>query len=223
MSKANKPKPIHVSIDELRKRFYVDEEGNVRYKIATRFTSAGEIAGGLSAKEYRVITVNNKARMAHHIAWALHHGEWPDQQLDHINGIRTDNRKENLRKGTNTLNARNIKLKCTSSTGINGYHFVDPAKKYWVRWRDNGNRKQAKFVELEEAEDFLESIQKDFPKAYLYIYDKPKRQHSIHWQEGGKQVRKYFETKEEALAFKEVNDLRLKELYGYTDRHGIAA
>jgi hypothetical protein len=33
----------------------------------------------------------------HILAWALYYGEWPKQTIDHINGIRGDNRIENLR------------------------------------------------------------------------------------------------------------------------------
>ena len=48
-----------------------------------------------------------KAYSAHRTAWALHYGEWPSQHIDHINGIRDDNRIENLRIATPSDNAMN--------------------------------------------------------------------------------------------------------------------
>lgn len=38
------------------------------------------------SKNYRV----------HRVVWALHHGKWPEHTINHINGIKTDNRIENL-------------------------------------------------------------------------------------------------------------------------------
>lgn len=46
---------------------------------------------------YRRIKFKQKSYFAHRVVWLLHYGEWPKDTLDHINGIKTDNRIENLR------------------------------------------------------------------------------------------------------------------------------
>lgn len=52
----------------------------------------------------------------HRVAWFLHHNNWPDKQIDHINGDGKDNRIENLRLTTSQQNNLNRKaLKGTSS------------------------------------------------------------------------------------------------------------
>jgi hypothetical protein len=43
----------------------------------------------------------------HRVAWLLHFGEWPSGHIDHVNGIRSDNRIANLRDVTPYANARN--------------------------------------------------------------------------------------------------------------------
>jgi hypothetical protein len=47
--------------------------------------------------------------MGHRIAWALHYGELPppEMEIDHINGIRDDNRIRNLRLVSQVENLRN--------------------------------------------------------------------------------------------------------------------
>jgi hypothetical protein len=45
--------------------------------------------------------------LGHKVAWAIYHGYWPYHELDHINGVRTDNRIENLRASTRRDNMLN--------------------------------------------------------------------------------------------------------------------
>ena len=47
------------------------------------------------------------AILMHHAVWAWHNGEFPTMQLDHVNGIETDNRIENLREVSSSENMLN--------------------------------------------------------------------------------------------------------------------
>ena len=66
---------------------------------------------------------------AHRVAWKYVHGFEPIQ-IDHINGIRTDNRIENLRAVDAAENHKNVGLRKDNSTGIAGVRF-NSAKKKW--------------------------------------------------------------------------------------------
>lgn len=57
-------------------------------------------AGVINGKGYWQVHVRYKSYLAHRLAWLLHYGEWPTKQIDHINGIRGDNRIVNLREAT---------------------------------------------------------------------------------------------------------------------------
>lgn len=67
----------------------------------------GGSAGWDNGEGYICIEVNNIKYQAHRLAWYLYYGKWPKGQIDHINGIRDDNRVENLRDVTVSQNCFN--------------------------------------------------------------------------------------------------------------------
>lgn len=69
----------------------------------------GDIAGSVDSKGYICVGINNKRYKAHRLAWLYINGEWPQNHIDHINGITNDNRIENLRNVTHRQNHQNRK------------------------------------------------------------------------------------------------------------------
>ncbi|WP_339765011.1 HNH endonuclease signature motif containing protein [uncultured Sulfitobacter sp.] len=59
---------------------------------------------------------------AHRVAWAIHTGAWPEDEIDHINRNKKDNRIENLRQSDRSLNNLNKKISKTNKTGFKGVH-----------------------------------------------------------------------------------------------------
>ncbi len=60
--------------------------------------SVGSEAGSIGGKGYRQIGFNGRNYAAHRLAWRLMTGEWPELEVDHINGAKGDNRWDNLRQ-----------------------------------------------------------------------------------------------------------------------------
>ena len=56
---------------------------------------------------YKSGRFNGKTLFAHRVIWAIVHDHWPDQDIDHINGIRSDNRLSNLRAVSRSENMKN--------------------------------------------------------------------------------------------------------------------
>lgn len=89
---------------------------------------------------YLRIVFNKKYYKAHRVLWALHYGTAPPPILDHINGIKTDNRICNLREATSRENNSNRRR--TREGGLLG------AYKERNRWRSKISTKHRKNIHL---------------------------------------------------------------------------
>lgn len=70
---------------------------------------------------------------AHRVAWAIYHGVWPDGEIDHINGERTDNRIANLRVVSRQENSRNKPRQVNNTSGATGVA-RDKQSGKWSAW-----------------------------------------------------------------------------------------
>jgi hypothetical protein len=84
---------------------------------------AGAVAGCVNSHGYRRIQIHQHFYPAHRLAWLLTHGEWPTGPLDHINGIRSDNRIANLREASPSENQHNRRMSKNNSSGHPGVTF----------------------------------------------------------------------------------------------------
>jgi hypothetical protein len=99
------------------------------------FRSNGKTVGFLvPPKNYMRVLVAGRQRLAHRLAWLYVHGEWPAGQIDHINGIKTDNRIANLRCVTAEHNMQNARSARSSnkSCGLLGVTMQKKSGKKWV-------------------------------------------------------------------------------------------
>jgi hypothetical protein len=87
---------------------YNPDTGVITWATTSRHVNAGDVAGYVCPRGYRYISVGGKKQSAHRLAWFLSYGVWPEDQVDHINGDKTDNRLVNLRSATKAQNNRNV-------------------------------------------------------------------------------------------------------------------
>ena len=68
---------------------------------------AGKQAGSIAVNGYVQIGIGRKKYFGHRLAWLWMTGKWPEQDVDHLNGRRDDNRWSNLRSATRGQNHQN--------------------------------------------------------------------------------------------------------------------
>lgn len=90
---------------------------------------AGNRAGSLEHRGYIVIGINGNRYGAHRLAWLFVHGQWPNQ-IDHINGVPSDNRISNLRDVSIQENCRNRRMSINNTSGHLGVSWIT-SKKLW--------------------------------------------------------------------------------------------
>ena len=89
---------------------------------------------------------------AHVVIWAYCHGEWPNGEIDHIDGNRGNNRIENLRCVDKSTNQRNASLRVDNTSGQVGVYFNKASGRWRARINHNGRRVfLGSFVSFEDA------------------------------------------------------------------------
>ena len=114
----------------------------------------GSTAGYISDTGYVVVMVDGNPYSAHRLAWFYMTGKWPDNQIDHVDGDRANNKWSNLREATNAQNAQNRREANVNnkSCGLLGVTWNARAAKWVAQIRVEGkNRGLGYFDSAEDA------------------------------------------------------------------------
>ena len=101
---------------------YIPERGELVWrKPTTPRVKIGDVAGHLRADGYRRVSVDGKDYLIHRLIWLIEVGDWPQHELDHLNGRRDDNRFRNLRDVPRRTNIQNFRrARIDNATGFLG-------------------------------------------------------------------------------------------------------
>ena len=130
---------------------YEKGTGVLRWKVQRAGIVPGMEAGSVHSEGYVLVKYKRKSYKAHRLAWLIHTGEWPKGQIDHRNGVRSDNSIANLRQCDNGENQQNRKLASNNSTGFTGVMFKKREGKFFSRIRVGGRRLELGTYETAEA------------------------------------------------------------------------
>lgn len=141
--------------DTIHELFDYDPDTGLFTRTSTRGGQVkGSLAGYTREDGYTYIRVLGKQYLGHLLAWYYYYMSWPIEQIDHINGIKNDNRIVNLRDVTQSINQQNqLRAPVTNlSTGVLGVSKVAEGR-FKARATINGVRKSlGTFNTLEKAE-----------------------------------------------------------------------
>ena len=114
-----------MDVSEAKQFFRYDPDTGFLFRIA-RNHKTGRL-GQITNKDnhgYIIVIHRGRRLKAHRLAWLLKTGELPRGQIDHINGIRDDNRWCNLRTVTPAENAQNSRVRVDSKSGVTGVAYL---------------------------------------------------------------------------------------------------
>ena len=128
---------------------------NARFSGKEAFTTNdgdGYLTGEIYEQKFR----------AHRIVWAMNYGEWPNQ-IDHLNGIRKDNRLKNLRSVTSLENSRNNTMPINNTSGVCGVGWYKSSGKWVASIGVYGRRVHlGYFTDINDATDARKSAEKKY-------------------------------------------------------------
>lgn len=114
----------HFSGSVKRSAKHTANRWNSHYSGKPAFAAADNRTGHL------VGAINKIHLFAHRVVYAMHNKEWPKHSIDHINGVTSDNRINNLRDVPHKTNLRNQSKRTTNTSGITGVIFYKRDKNW---------------------------------------------------------------------------------------------
>lgn len=87
---------------------------------------------------------------AHRVIWCIYHGNWPKDQIDHVNLIRCDNRIKNLKSVDQSQNMRNRPMRKDNKSGFNGVHWCERSNRWKSQIRLDGRVTSLGYFSIKE-------------------------------------------------------------------------
>ena len=122
---------VPISQQELKNRIIYDPDtGSVVWRITFGSVKAGYRSKSLNTSGYLQVMILGRSYSHHRLAFLYMTGSFPTEEVDHINGIRTDNRWVNLRAVARLENRKNVRMLDSNTSGHVGVRWLKDRKKW---------------------------------------------------------------------------------------------
>lgn len=128
-----------IDLDELKRHLSYDPDTG-KFKWLIFSNGRRSEPGSIRRDGYISIMFEKKNYLAHRLIWFYMTGKFPDFQIDHINGLTSDNRWRNLREATNKQNQENLKIDCRNKFGLPGVTYHKRDKVFRAQIKHNGKK-----------------------------------------------------------------------------------
>lgn len=116
------------------------DAGRLINKVSRGRAKKGDTAGSVSLNGYIAVKVCGVDTYVHRIIWQMATGSPPPDQIDHINGDRSDNRLCNLRPANNSENNSNREIQNNNTSGYKGVSLHKKSGLWFAYAAKNGIR-----------------------------------------------------------------------------------
>lgn len=124
----------------------------IKKRPKANFIKIGDVAGRTIQNGYVQIGIEGKYYLAHRLAVLYVTGQFPVEEVDHINGDTSCNAWINLREATRIDNSRNCRLRKNNTSGHPGVYWKKELNKWVANIRHNGKQHYLGcFDDLDEA------------------------------------------------------------------------
>jgi len=155
-----------ITQDKLKE--YLDyKEGKLFWKKQpSSVIPVGSEAGHTNARGYIQVKIFNKRYYAHRLVYFIFNGYFP-QEVDHIDGIKSNNKIENLRASTKSQNNMNAKKRKDNTSGIKGITWDKRCKKWKTYLQSNKIRYYlGSYKDIEMATQVINEFRKQHHNEY---------------------------------------------------------
>lgn len=146
-----KERERHISQDLLKTLLrYNKRTGLFVWLVSIKSVKAGDAAGTFNGR-YMAIKIRRRSYMQHRLAWLYVTGEWPENEIDHRDTDKCNNRWRNLREATRLQNMHNLRpMKNKKYSKLKGVTFAKGRRKWMANIREG--RRYSTFIGYYDTE-----------------------------------------------------------------------
>jgi hypothetical protein len=141
--------------ERLKELLHYNPETGIFMRVkGVQGAAKGAIVGSPDKEGYLRVGIDYITHKLHRLAVLYMEGEFPANDMDHINHVRDDNRWKNLRAATKAENAMNISLSPRNTSGFCGVAWDKKGCRWAARITAAGKTMHlGNFLEIEDAID----------------------------------------------------------------------